>query len=397
MRILHTSDWHLGARLGSQDRWPDHLARLRELCAYIDQEAVDILLVAGDVFDEHRAEPLAVIISELARLLASRIEAGLSCVFIAGNHDREHVFPFLRGLQDLVSPTSQRRVIFTERPRLARIESRSNETINLMLLPYPTPVRYDLGDEHWPSPDKKRADLADAVRFRIKELSEETRQTSRGLQTVLCGHFLMRGVKEGHYQLSEQDDVPVEAGDLPSYAYVALGHIHKPQLVGAPHIRYCGSLERMDRAEMGYDKQALLIDINRGGLQEIRELPLHATPFAHVQATSAAELEAAATDLADREHTMVSVTFTLEQGESFGALQARARQLFPRLYGSPEVRWAHAPSSPTHRGDPSVLNRRDVAGTVRAYLQRTLKDDPDAEALRQEADALLAEIESTPL
>ena len=94
---------------------------------------------------------------------------------------------------------------------------------------------------------------------------------------------------------------------------------------------------------------------------------------------------------------MVSVTFTLEQGESFGALQARARQLFPRLYGSPEVRWAHAPSSPTHRGDPSVLNRRDVAGTVRAYLQRTLKDDPDAEALRQEADALLAEIESTPL
>jgi exonuclease SbcD len=396
MRILHTSDWHLGARLGSQDRWPDHAARLQELCAYIDQEEVDILLVAGDVFDEHRAEPLAVIISGLARLLTPRIEAGLSCVFIAGNHDREHVFPFLRGLQDLVSPKSQRRVIFTERPQLVHIESRSNETINLMLLPYPTPVRYDLGDQQWPSPDKKRADLADAVRFRIKELGEETRRSSRGLQTVLCGHFLVRGVKEGLYQLSEQDDVPLEKGDLPNYAYVALGHIHKPQLIGAPHIRYCGSLERMDRAEMGYDKQVLLIDISRGGLQGIRELPLQATPFAHVHASSESELEAAATDLADHQRTMVSVTFTLEPDQSFGALQARARQLFPRLYGSPEVRWANTPTQPHRLSDPSVINRRDVAGTVRSYLQSTLKEDPDAEALLQETDALLTEIERAP-
>ena len=260
MRILHTSDWHLGTRLGNQDRWPDHWERLQELCVHIDQEEVDLLLVAGDVFDEHRAERLAIIINQLARLLAPRIEAGLSCVFIAGNHDREHVFPFLRGLQELVSPKGQRRVVFTERPQLVQISNRNNETLNLMLLPYPTPFRYALADHQWPSPDKKRADLAEAVRSRIKELEEETRHASRGLQTIVCGHFLVRGVKEGLYQLSEQDDVPMESGDLPNYAYVALGHIHKPQVIGAPSIRYCGSLERMDRAEMGYEKQALLIE-----------------------------------------------------------------------------------------------------------------------------------------
>ena len=52
MRIIHTSDWHLGARLGSQNRLDDQFARLRELCDYIDREEADLLLVAGDVFDE---------------------------------------------------------------------------------------------------------------------------------------------------------------------------------------------------------------------------------------------------------------------------------------------------------------------------------------------------------
>ena len=395
MRILHTSDWHLGTRLGNQDRWPDHAGRLKELCTYIDQEEVDLLLVAGDVFDEHRAESLAVIINRLARLLRPRIEAGLSCVFIAGNHDREHVFPFLRGLQDLVSPKDQRRVIFTERPQIVPISSRSNnETINLMLLPYPTPVRYDLVDQQWPSPDKKRSDLAEAVRSRMKELGEETRHASRGLQTILCGHFLVRGVKEGLYQLSEQEDVPLESGDLPNYAYVALGHIHKPQTIGAPHIRYCGSLDRMDRAEMGYDKQVLLIDVSRSGLQGIRELPLKATPFVHLQASSESELEAAATELPEPQRTLVSLTLTLQQDQSFGTLQARARQLFTRLYRAPEVHWANAPTRPNHPAPPSV-NQRDVAGTVRSYLQSALKDDPDAAALLQETETLLAEVEST--
>lgn len=396
MRILHTSDWHLGARLGNQDRLKDQFERLQELCEYIDREEVDLLLVAGDVFDEHRAEPLATIINRLARLLTPRIEAGLSCVFIAGNHDREHVFPFLRGLQDLVSPKSQRQVIFTERPEVVPVSSRKGETINLVLLPYPTPIRYNLADEHWPSPDSKRQALAGAVRSSLQELTDRTHDSGRGLPTVLCGHFLVRGVREGLYQLSEQDDIPLEPSDLPAYAYIALGHIHKPQTVGARYIRYCGSLDRMDRAEAHYEKQALLVDVGRNGLREIRELPLHATPFAHVQASSESEMEEAAAGFAEPERTMVSLTLTLRQDQGLGALQARARQLFSRLYGPPEVRWAEV-SAPAARLDSQVINQRDVAGTVRTYLRNVLGDDPDAEALLQEAEKLLAEVEgSTP-
>lgn len=393
MRILHTSDWHLGARLGNQERLKDQQERLKELCEYLDREEVDLLLVAGDVFDEHRAEPLAGIINRLARLLTPRIEAGLSCVFIAGNHDREHVFPFLRGLQDLVSSGSQRRVIFTERPDVVPVTGRNGERINLILLPYPTPVRYNLADEHWPSPDSKRQALAGAVRSSIEELTGKARDSGRGVQTILCGHFLVRGVREGLYQLSEQDDIPLEPSDLPAYAYIALGHIHKPQSVGASYIRYCGSLERMDRAEAHYEKQVLLVDVSRSGLREIRELPLHATPFAHVQASSESEMEEAAAGFAEPERTLVSLTLTLRQDQSLGALQARARQLFPRLYGPPEIRWADAPVSA--RSAPQAINQRDVAGTVRTYLRNVLGEDPDAAALLQEAEKLLAEVESS--
>ncbi len=392
MRILHTSDWHLGARLGTQDRLDDQFQRLQELCGYIDREEVDLLLVAGDVFDEHRAEALARIIVRLARLLKPRIEAGLSCVFVAGNHDREHVFPLLRGLQELAAPGDERRVVFAERPALVPVSSRSGESVQLVLMPYPTAVRYDLSDRRWPSPDVKRKELADAVRARIRELASEAREVGKGVPSLLCGHFLVRGVKEGFYHLAEQEDVPVEPGDLPAYAYIALGHIHKPQTVGAPYIRYSGSLERMDRGEAGDNKQALLVEVGRSGLHDVRELPLNATPFAQVEASSEADLEAAATALQEPERTLVSLCLSLRRDQSLASLQAKARQLFPRLYGPPEVRWLDAAA----QGRPAfVLDRRDVPGTVRTYLREALKDDPAADALVALVEELLMEASGT--
>lgn len=390
MRILHTSDWHLGSRLGSQDRLEDQFARLAEICDYLDQEEVDLLLVAGDVFEEHRSDALGAIIRRLARLLRPRVERGMWAVFIAGNHDREYVFPLLRGLQDLVAPGGQHRVVFADRPRLARVTAR-DETAQLMLLPYPTPVRYELADQRWPSPDMKRADLATALRQRIQDLAEEA---DRGLPTVLCGHFLLRGVTQGLYHLSEQEDVVMEAGDLPGYAYAALGHIHKPQQVGAPYIRYCGSPERMDRGEAGDDKEVVLVDIGRSGLRDLRPLPLRATPIVHLVAGDEADLAEKAAAVADPQGSLVSLTFQLRRDQSLAPLQARARELFPRLYAPPEVQWLG--TARPGEGPRSGIDRRDLPGTVRAYLSERLQDDPDRDDVLRLAEELLAEQEGAP-
>jgi exonuclease SbcD len=390
MRILHTSDWHLGARLGTVDRTGDQFARLEELCGHIDREEVDLLLVAGDVFEEHRSESLARIVRRLALLLKPRIEAGLTCVFIAGNHDREHVFPLLRGLQELVAGDADRRIIFAEKPALEVVTLRNDERLQLVLLPYPTPTRYDLSDQRWPTPDAKRRSLAEAVRARIGDLASEAK-TNAGVPALLVGHFLVRGVKEGLYQLGEQEDIPIERSDLPNYAYVALGHIHKPQAVGANHIRYCGSLERMDRGEAADEKQAVLVEIG-SELHTIREVPLDATPFAHITAANDAEVESAADALADIERTLVSLTLNLRRDQSLGPLQARARQLFPRLYGPPEIRWLDAPEA----ARPSFeFDRRDVPGTVRSYLGDRLRGDKDGAELLRLTEDLLAESEAS--
>jgi exonuclease SbcD len=396
MRLLHTGDWHLGARLGNQDRLPDQLGRLEEICCYLDEKEVDVLLVAGDVFDEHRSEALARVVRRLARLLKPRIEAGMWAVFIAGNHDREHVFPLIQGLQDLVAADGSPRVIFAERPALVLVTARSGEQarlpdgqVQLMLLPYPTPTRYDLPDPPkagWPSPDAKRQRLAEALRERIGELSQEARSTP-GVPVVLCGHFLVRGVREGFYQLSEQEDVPVEPSDLPSYAYIALGHIHKPQTVGAPYIRYCGSLERMDRGEADDRKMVVLVDVGREGLRDLAELPLNATPFAHVTATCEDDLERAAKELSEPERTLVSLSLDLSPDEPVGPLLARARALFPRLWAPPEIRLLETAAPPA----PPAIDRRDVAGTVRSYLREALADDADRDELLRLAEELLAE------
>lgn len=390
IRVLHTSDWHLGDRLGTEDRLPDQIARLEEICGVIDREAVDLLLVAGDVFDESRAEPLARVVRQLAKLLKPRIEAGLSAVFIAGNHDREYVFPLLSGLQDLVAPDSPGRVVFADKPRLAEVQSRSGEKLTLLLVPYPSPHRYDLADQSWPSPDDKRAAFASAVRERIRELGREAREVARGQQVIVCGHFLVRGVTSGLYRLTEQEDVPVEPADLPTYAYIALGHIHKAQTVGAPHIRYCGSIERMDRGEASDQKQVLLVDVGRSGVENLREVPLDATPFATVTASSDEELVAAAAGMPDRQRVLVSLQLRLRREQSLRSLQAHARELFPRIYAPTEVDWLDRPE-PARPG--VITERHDVPTTVRAYLAQKLANNPDAADLRALADELLRTLE----
>lgn len=389
MRILHTADWHLGAHLGSEDRLGDQMNRLEEIAGLLDSEEVDLLLVAGDVFDEYRSEALSKIVSRLARLLKPRIEAGLSLVFVAGNHDREYVFPLLKSLQDLVSSGEDRRVIFSQRPCLEKVISRSGDGVQLLLVPYPTAFRYDLADQRWPAPDAKRADLAKAVRHQLEQLQKEA-AVERKLPTVMCGHLLIRGASGGTYELSEQEDVPIEAGDVPSYAYVALGHIHRAQQVGVPHFRYSGSIERMDRGEAGDIKSVTLVDIGRNGLEGIREVSLDATPFAHFTVSSESELQSAAEKLTDVDRTLVSLTLELKAEEGMSVLNAVARRLFRRLYAPPKVVWLDRPAE-THPKAP--MEKIGVAPTVREYLNEALKEDPDKDSLLNLAEGLVAEAE----
>jgi len=390
MKILHTSDWHLGARVGRVDRADDAFARITELAEVIDAEQVDLLLVAGDVFDETRAIQLGGLIRRLAELLAPRITQGLRTVFLAGNHDREPVFALLQAASDLFGPGTAERVTFVQRPVLLEVPSRDGtEAVALACIPYPNHFRYDLETRSWPSLDVRNRELAEAVRARITELADEAAARCAGLPAVMAAHLLVRGaeVGRGAYYLTEAEDIPVERGDLPAWEYIALGHIHKPQDMGHPNIRYSGSIERMDLGEAEDTKSAVVVDVTGRGSVQHRIVTLNATPFASVQATTEADLIARRGQLDDPDRTLVSLTLVIDGTESVTGLVARAHELFPRLYREPEIRRT------IHSGEKasvSGFDRSDVAGTVRGYLHEQLTGDPDAEQVLALADELLA-------
>jgi exonuclease SbcD len=390
VKILHTSDWHLGARIGRVDRADDAFARITELAEVIDTEQVDLLLVAGDVFDETRTLPLGGLVRRLASLLAPRIADGLRAVFLAGNHDREPVFALLQAANDLFGPGTADQVMFVQRPELLQVPSRDGtEAVALACVPYPTHFRYDLETRGWPSRDVRNRELADAVRTRIAELAEDAATRFAGLPTVMAGHLLIRNAKigQGAYCLTEAEDVPIERGDLPAWDYIALGHIHKPQEMGHPNIRYSGSIERMDLGEANDTKIAVIVEVSERGSARPRTVPLDATPFASIQATSEADLLARRAELADPDRTLVSLTLVIDGTESVTGLVARAHELFPRLYREPEISRTITLGSGT---SISGFDRSDVTGTVRSYLQQQLTGDPDAEQVLALADELLA-------
>jgi exonuclease SbcD len=385
VRLLHTSDWHLGARLRGIDRTLDQLARLRELLACARDRDVDLLLVAGDVVDEHRASHLDGVLGELAELLRPELERGLRAVFLAGNHDRDHLFPLLNGVQRLVGAAAAGRVVFCDQPSVHPVVAAGGETVNLLLLPYPTQDRYGLQALDVADGAGRRRQLADAVRRSIRELSEEVRGSAA--PTVVAGHFLVRGFGRDGYELSEADDVPLESADLPSFAYVALGHIHQALRVGVPGVRYSGSIERMDFGEAADEKSAVLVDVGPAGLAGEPELvPLHATRLVRIDAAADEPLEPVARRAGDLEGAIVALRLRVERGQSTLAAQIEARRLFPRLCQPVDLD-VLAPAAGAETAQ--AYDRRDVAGTVRRFLAAELDGDPDREELLALADRLL--------
>ena len=276
-----------GTSAPASDRTDDAFACIDQLTQVLDQEQVDLLLVAGDIFDETRTAQLGGLVRRLAERLAPRLADGLHTVFIAGNHDRDmSVFPLLQATSRLFGAAAAERVSFVQRPEVLEIPSRdAGQAVAVACVPYPTHFRYDLEATGWPSRDVRNREFAEAVRTRISELAHEAATYHRGLPTVMAAHLLVRGtqVGRGAYCLTEAEDIPVERGDLQAWDYIALGHIHKPQWIGAKHVRYCGSIERMDLGEQADQKGVVLVGVGPNGRDgDPVVLPLPSTPVYEV-------------------------------------------------------------------------------------------------------------------
>ena len=267
MRLLHTSDWHLGARLGRVDRAPDHATALDGLFAVAEAERPDLILHTGDLFDAYRPpyEALQRGVHELGRLAKVA-----PTVVLAGNHDSPML---LRVLDEMASAAEPRRLWFVTLPQVLLF---SDPVASVACVPFIPPgaiANYATDD-----PTRFEGNYADGIRMLNRRLLDEAQDAAGRRNVVLyAAHLHVQGARPGksERQITVGDDYATHLDGLERALYCAFGHIHDPQLLpgGVAQGRYAGSLIQLDFGESQQQKHAVLVTIGDDVRMEARDLP----------------------------------------------------------------------------------------------------------------------------
>jgi len=366
MRILHTADWHVGRRLGRHDRTEEMRDALDEVARIADEEHVDLVLVAGDVFD--RATPPVESLSlGLSALL--RLGEGRPVVVVAGNHDAPDLFD---ALAPLMRDRSVHLIGRIKSPRAGGVLGPKELGVPAVVAGFPflregRVVDFMAETGTWYGAyAQKIAAITDAYNTALIE------RAGTDLIPILVAHFMVSGVRvsRSERELHIGDAYTATSQAIPAGPqYVALGHIHAPQPVpGAPvPAAYAGSLLPMDFGEAGEGKRVVIVDVEPGRLATLRSVPIAAgRPLQQVRGTWD-EVAARADELADS-----YLDLTIAVGGPDPDLGRRAATLFPYLV---RVRPERPIQARRERPTESRPSDDELYG---AFVRATTGEDPPA-------------------
>jgi DNA repair protein SbcD/Mre11 len=253
MRLIHTSDWHLGRTLHGENLLGHQEAFLDWLLAEAVRHQVDAVLVAGDVYD--RAVPPTDAVRILDRCLLSFAQAGIPMVLTSGNHDSAIRLGFGSGLSEAAGIHLRTALADVDRPVLL---SDASGPVAIYGIPYllPDAVLAELGCA------RSHEAVLTAVTARIRQDAAD-----RGIdRAVVLAHAFVTGARptdsERDIRVGGVADVP--AGVFRGFSYVALGHLHGQQQV-SPAVRYSGSPLAFSFGEKNHAKSVTLADIDGAG------------------------------------------------------------------------------------------------------------------------------------
>lgn len=271
MRILHTSDWHLGHTMQGLPRDYEHAAFLGWLRKVLLEQQIDVLLVSGDVF--HTANPSAQSTSTWYDFLSQVVgdSQSLQVVVIAGNHDSparlQAPHPILKPMRVQVVGQARNAAGALDTDRLVIPLRNRTGSVRAVCAAVPFLRPEDLGPGMQVGSDGDR--LVKGVRAVYAQVLAAARQARKGtrIPIVALGHCYMTGTT-----LSELSERKVLGGNqhaLPvdifpeDVAYVALGHLHLAQPVAGRHnVRYAGSPIPLSLAEAGYRHQVCVVELS---------------------------------------------------------------------------------------------------------------------------------------
>jgi len=260
MRILHTSDWHIGRKFNEVDLLPDQAVFGDWLLSFVAREAIDVVLVSGDIFDQATPRADAV---RLAGEIFDRLGAqGTKVAIISGNHDSAERLNFVAGITAKAGLH-----IITERRVLREVTGPvtfgddQGSSVQILAVPYLEPTRLI------------ETDGAVATHQGVieKALENGRGQLVDPARTIVMAHAFVAGggvmsvddmSSESERTLAVGGSALVDPNIFSDFGYVALGHLHRPQTVGSNHVVYSGSPLSYSFSEE-HDKSVRVITVDK--------------------------------------------------------------------------------------------------------------------------------------
>lgn len=264
MKILHTSDWHIGKSVNGYSMLDEQKNAFAQIIKYIRAEKPSAVVIAGDVYD--RAVPSVEAVRVFDEFLTCLSHEKIDVFLVAGNHDS----PERLGYASRILAEMKLHICgaFDGTVRKVTLNDGFGK-VNFYLLPFVKPVtvrgRYA---------DKEIESYNDAIKIVL-----ENTELNVNERNILISHqfFTMAGTRLERSD-SEINIIggldEVDAGILSAFDYVALGHLHRSQNAGKEHIRYAGSPVKYSFSECKHNKCVLMVEIKEKGDATVKALPL---------------------------------------------------------------------------------------------------------------------------
>ena len=294
MRILHTADWHLGKNLEGRDRQSEQVQFIDEICQICEEEAIELVLLAGDIYQNPNPSAVA---EELFYYALDRLafQGRRGVVVIAGNHDNPERLCAPAPLADrqgisLIGLPKDELKTHVAAGRVSRVACGASwleiaipgcdHHAVIAALPYPSEGRLRQLIAASLSEEELQQSYQLLIRSTMASLAAHYRSDTVNL--AMSHLFVRGGIESGHEAESQIQQVggiyAVDSGAFPAGAqYVALGHLHRPQDMTAPMpMRYAGSPLAYSFAEMGQAKSVTITEALPGQAAIVREVCLSA-------------------------------------------------------------------------------------------------------------------------
>lgn len=279
MRIIHTSDWHLGQYFYGKSRAAEHQQFAQWLVDQVETHQVDAVIVAGDIFDT--GAPPSYARQLYADMLSQLHDAGCVSVVLAGNHDSVAVLNETAGL--LHRFHSQVTTAVSENPadQVSVLRAQNGDPLAILCaVPFIRP-RDIVRSEAGLSASQRQQNLQNAIVAHYQSLHEyalDLRERAHpGLPIIATGHLTAVGAKSSEsvrdIYIGTLEALPVSA--FPAADYVALGHIHRAQSLGdTKHVRYSGSPIPLSFDELNQSKSVALVEFDGAKLGSVEKLEI---------------------------------------------------------------------------------------------------------------------------